>query len=264
MNKNKWFATGMGALIALTIGGGIFTFSGVSADEGLVNNISAVITDGVLQDDGEGNNGRRGNRNRGQNSEFLAAELGISVDELTAAREAARDAATDETTREERSELLAAELGITVEELEAANTAAKDAALAEALANGDITQEQIDTKEAQQAFKELFDKKEAAADALGLTVEELEAAKEAGTSKEEILENAGVTQEEVKAAVEEAKAEALADAVESGAITAEQAELIENSSERNGRGNGGNRGNGGRNGGRGNGGQGNGGETEDA
>ena len=110
------------------------------------------------------------------------------------------------------------------------------------MANGDITQEQVDLKEAKEAFKAVFDKKEAAAEILGTTVEDLEAAKEAGTSKEEILEDAGLTADEFSAAMEQAKADALAEAVANGDITAEQAELIENAPERNGR-NGGRRGN---------------------
>ncbi|MFT5195666.1 MAG: hypothetical protein ACI9EW_000341 [Cellvibrionaceae bacterium] len=253
MKNYKWFATGMGALLALTIGGAMFSYSGVSADTGLDNGIVSALVDRTTQQgDGPREGGGRGNRNGGRNnnSEFLAAELGISEDELTTARDAARDAAPEGATREERAELLAAELGISVEALQAANEAARDAAIAEALANGDITQEKIDTKEAMEAFKAVFDKKEAMASALGLTVEDLEAAKEAGTSKEQLLEDAGITQEELKAAVDEAKSEALADAVANGDLTAEQAELIENAPERGGRGNGGQ--GGGRNGGQGN------------
>ena len=268
MKNYKWFSIGMGALVALTIGGGLFTYNSVSADEGLGNGfVSAIIEEGIAQDEvpGEGNGrGRRGSRiNTG---EFLAAELGITTEELSDAREAARDAATDETTREDRAGLLATELGISVADLEAAQEAAEDAAIAEALANGDITQEQVDLREAKEAFKDIFDKKEAAAEALGLTAEELEAAKEDGTTKEELLDNAGITREELKAAVEEAKAEALDAAVENGDITAEQAELIENAPQgRNGRGEGnrGGRGNGGQ-GGRGNGNGQNGGNTGDA
>ena len=244
MKNYKWFYVGLGALIALMIGGSAFAFSGVSADEGIGSAvISAIADDGNLER-GRGPRDGNGRGRNGNNAEFLAAELGISVEDLEAAKDAAREAATDETTREEKKELFAAELGITVEELEAASEAAKDAALAEALANGDITQEEFDLIEAKEAFKAVFDKKAAMADVLGLTVEELEAAKESGAHKEALLEDAGLTREELKAAVEEAKAQALEDAVANGDITAEQAELIENAPERN---------RGGRNGGRGNG-----------
>ncbi|MEM9777102.1 MAG: hypothetical protein AAF902_21160 [Chloroflexota bacterium] len=238
--NNKWFNMGMGALVALTVGGGILTYNSVSADEGFGSNIVSAVIDG----DGDIERGRgprdgNGRGRNGNNAEFLAAELGVTVEDLDAARDAAQEASTEETTREERQELFASELGITVAELETAREAAEDAALAEALANGDITQEQFDTIEAKEIFSDLFDKKEAMADALGVTVEELE-----DGDKAELLESAGITREELKAAVEEAKADALEAAVESGDLTAEQAELIENAPER-GR-NGGGRGNGGR------------------
>ncbi|MEM8859841.1 MAG: hypothetical protein AAGD96_16050 [Chloroflexota bacterium] len=244
MKNYKWFYVGLGALIALMIGGSVFAFSGASADDGLESTLVSAIVDGEVERrrgprDGNGNGRGQG----GNNSEFLAAELGVTVEDLGAARETVREISTEDTTREERQELYAAELGVTVGELEAASEAAKDAALADALASGEITQEQFDLIEAKEAFGELFDKTEAMASALGLTVEQLEEAKEAGTDKETLLEDAGITREELKAAVEEAKAQVLADAVENGDITAEQAELIENAPER-GR-NGGGRGQGG-------------------
>ncbi|MEM9774663.1 MAG: hypothetical protein AAF902_08800 [Chloroflexota bacterium] len=244
MKNYKWFYVGLGALIALMIGGGAFAFSGVSADEGLGSAVISAISDDSDMERRRGPRDGNGRGRNGNNAEFLAAELGVTVEDLEAAWDAAREASTEETTREERQELFAAELDITVAELEAAGEAAEDAALAEGLANGDITQEQFDLIEAKEIFKELFDKKAAMADALGLTVEELEAAKDAGTDKEALLEEAGITRDELKAAVEEAKAQALADAVANGDLTAEQAELIENAPER---------GRGGRNGGRGNG-----------
>lgn len=250
--KQKWMTAGIGAALALMIGGAVFTANSVSADEGFGSNIVAAVT-GEDVERGRGPRGEgRGRGNRLNVGEFLAIELGITEDELSEARQAARDAATEDMTREEKMELFATQLGLTVAELEAAHDAAEDAAIAEALANGDITQEQVDLREAKEAFKEVFDKKEAVAGILGTTVEELEAAKEDGASKEEILEEAGLSRDEFKAAMEEAKAAALAEAVANGDITAEQAELIENAPERNGRG--------GRNGGRG---QGNGGDAAD-
>ena len=241
MKNYRWFYVGLGALVALMIGGGVFAFSGASANTEVDSTvISAIVEDEVERGRGPRDENRNGQGFKGSNAEFLAAELGISVDDLDAAREAVQEASTEDTTREERQELLAAELGISIEELELAREAAKDTALTEALANGDITQEQFDLIEAKEAFREVFDKKAATADALGLTVEELEAAKEAGTDKATLLEDAGMTRDELKTAVEEAKAQALEDAVANGDITAEQAELIENAPER---------GRGGRNGG---------------
>ena len=88
------------------------------------------------------------------------------------------------------------------------------------------------------AIREFFkaEKVEAAADILGLSVDELEAAREAGTSKEELLENAGLTAEEFQALMTEAKEASIAEAIDSGLITEEQAA---NFAERQGNGRGG-------------------------
>jgi hypothetical protein len=64
------------------------------------------------------------------------------------------------------------------------------------------------------------------ADALGLTVEELQAAKESGQRISEIAEAQDVDLEEVRAAVEEAKAEMVQQALDDELITEEQAECI--------------------------------------
>ncbi len=66
----------------------------------------------------------------------------------------------------------------------------------------------------------------AAADALGMTVEELEAAKESGQRFSEIAEAQEVELEDVKAAVEEAKADMVQQALDDDLITEEQAECI--------------------------------------
>jgi hypothetical protein len=105
---------------------------------------------------------------------------------------------------------LAEALGITVEELQAAQEAARAAALEQAVADGLITQEQADQIAESGGrslrgghFGDFGDKDELLAEALGITVEELQAA-----------------QEEVRAAK-------LAQMVEDGVITQEQADLME-------------------------------------
>lgn len=106
-------------------------------------------------------------------------------------------------------EELAAALGITVEELQAAQEAVKAAALEQAVADGLITQEQADQM-AQLGdramrgghFGAFGDNEELLADELGITVEALQAA-----------------QEEVNAA-------RLAQMVEDGVLTQEQADLM--------------------------------------
>jgi hypothetical protein len=99
----------------------------------------------------------------------LADQLGISVDQLRSAREAAHEAVVAELgeperpqgrppTQEERDALrqqfeqrkalfdqkLAEQLGISVDELKAARQAVAEAGIAEKVASGEITQEQAD------------------------------------------------------------------------------------------------------------------------
>ena len=71
---------------------------------------------------------------------------------------------------------LAEALGITVDELADAQQRAYGAALADAVAAGQLTQEQADDILARRALKRAIDKNAILAEALGLTVDELEAA----------------------------------------------------------------------------------------
>ena len=64
------------------------------------------------------------------------------------------------------------------------------------------------------------------ADALGLTVEEIEAARADGVTLPELAEEQGVEMAEVRAAAEAAKAEMVQAAVDEGLITEAQAERI--------------------------------------
>ena len=84
---------------------------------------------------------------------------------------------------------------------------------------------------------------ESAAEILGLTVAELEAAREAGSSMEELLEDAGLTAEEFRALMATAREESVAEAIDSGLITQEEADAFAERQE-NGRGQRGNRNNG--------------------
>lgn len=117
--------------------------------------------------------------------QYLADALGITVDELGTAQEAARNAALDQSVAEglltqeqadairngegrglgirpprgqestiDMRALLADALGISVDDLEAAEQSARESGLAQAVADGVITQEQADLMAARDVLKE--------------------------------------------------------------------------------------------------------------
>lgn len=171
--------------------------------------------------------------------------------------------------------LLADELGITVEELDAAHETAREAAKAEIqekIENGELPErgardgfkggqrERPDgfdgserempagreapegmegMRDAAGVMREYMDPQAWTAEALGMTVEELEAAHEDGATMPELLEDAGLTGEEFQQAMQDAYDAALAQAVEDGVITQEQADMMKEMGLRGKRGPGG-------------------------
>ena len=119
--------------------------------------------------------------------------------------------------------LLADALGISVEELQAARKAANQAAIEQAVETGLITQEQADEMQARKNLQSYLDRNSLLARALGMTVEELEAAREDGTLYD-ILSN--ITPAELQAQMQTAMESAVQQAVADGAITQAQADLI--------------------------------------
>lgn len=254
MKVNKYFYMGLGAIVALALAAfGFNTYTSAQAaeaDNGIVflqlqdDGIEAAIdgSEDIEHRRGKGK-GKRGFGSRDNSA--LIEELGVTQEEWDAAKEATQaefEDAEEKPDRETVTAFFADQLGVTVEELEAAQEAVKEARLAEALANGDITQEQIDAMEARQAVFETIDKTAIAADILGLTVEEVEAG-----NLRDLIEESGLSRAELSEAMQAAYADAIAQAVEDGVITQEQADLIEdNSFGRKGFGNRGNsnRGNG--------------------
>ncbi len=206
MNKKNKFPLIVVSLLVLTLSLGAVAFAP-----------SPVANNGP---GGEGGNqGERGRDGFG-NNENLADALGITVEEFQAAFEEAR---TNADGREGFDEALATALGISVDALESA----QDAALAQALADGDITQEQYDQIVARQAIKEYVDREAMIADALGITVVELQAAQEAGQKISDLLEDLDIDQETFEASVQAAQEAAFAQAVADGVITQEQADEIQ-------------------------------------
>jgi len=139
------------------------------------------------------------------------------------------------------TEALAAELGITVAELEAAQESAQLSVLEQLVADGSISQEQMDeilaNKELRQLAQEIFGPEDAQAviaATLGMSVTELEAAREDGQRLPDLAAAADVTVADLMEAVSAARAEAIEAAVVAGTLTAEQAEQLQERPERMG------------------------------
>lgn len=120
-------------------------------------------------------------------------------------------------------EALAEALGITVEELQAAREKLMAERLAQAVEDGYMTQEQADSMLAMHAVHAYIDRQAILADVLGLTVEELEAARADGSLYDTL---ANITPAELQARMQAAMEAAVQQAVADGAITQAQADLI--------------------------------------
>lgn len=121
---------------------------------------------------------------------------------------------------------LAEALGITVEELQAARRQATAAYLADAVTAGDITQEQADLMLAKHALSGVIDRHALLAEALGLTVEELEAALAGGQSLSDLMTAAGIDADTLQTNIQAAYEAAIARAVADGVITQAQADAV--------------------------------------
>lgn len=121
-------------------------------------------------------------------------------------------------------EYLAEALGITVEELQAARETAYAAYLADAVAAGEITQAQADELLARQRLSSYIDHETLVAEALGLSVEELETALADGQSLSDLMTAQGLTAETLQTAIQTAYEAAIARAVADGVITQAQAD----------------------------------------
>lgn len=263
MNTRKYFYMGLGAIVALIIGAGAFAFSESTQASAADGFISAQVSEdgfGLNADDSfdgvehPGRPGRGGKRGGDRDNSALLEELGVTQEQWDAAKEAVQasfEGSEGRPDRETAQALFAEELGVTVEEIQAAKEAVREAKLADALANGEITQEQIDLMEARRAVMETIDRQAVMADILGITVEELEAAKEAGTVRD-LVEESGLTREDIQTQAKDAYDAAVDQAAADGLITDEQAEQLKEAGfgkgkrghgkggKRGGRGNGGN------------------------
>lgn len=216
-----------------------------------------LLGDGYLNHGGPGFKG--GDIDYGQ---LLADALGITVEELEAATQTARDAALDQAVAQglltedqanqmkvwggrrdvrvgrgnkdaatanaiDEQALLANALGITVEQLQAARETANQAAIAEAVAQGLITQEEADAMQARKAVQSYLDRDALLAKALGITTEELQAAYDEDQTLTDLLTAQGLDAAAVRANLQTAYTEALAQAVADGVITQAQADEMQ-------------------------------------
>lgn len=174
-------------------------------------------------------------------------QIAQAVDDTAATEQAA--APTDVTrgmrgVRGVHGEALAEALGISVDELEAAQEEARAAALEQAVTDGELTQEQADRiaeRSGGRGMPGIYGSDELLAEALGISVDELEAAqaKVQADMLAQAVEDGRLTQEQadlmaarqavqpyVQERLQSAYEEAVQAAVEAGAITQEQANAL--------------------------------------
>lgn len=271
MNWLKKTAVVVG-LMAMVGGAGTFAYAQTTSPDTFVsNNTNRGLSNfQLIQDsedtpnnfegmpEGERRGGRNGGRHGGRGGNFgiprgivdrdaieqaTADALGLSVEALQEARE-----------NGQRLNEIADEQGVSMEEIMEAKQAVVTDAINQAVADGELTQEEADEIFAHMALRETVKElkqspevMEAVADALGISVDELEAAREEGTKLHELADAQGVDIATVKEAGKVAFETAVNDAVADGSLTQEQADDILSGEGCNG-------GRGGRNGGpRGNG-----------
>ena len=230
---------GIGLLLGALFLGTVATVAFAQGARGELGRSDIRIGDG----DDWGPPGLRGGRGLGDMDTMHAAiadALGISVDALEEALAEGKTIVD-----------LADELGVEIEVVRDAMQAAHDEALTKAVADGLMTQEQADglrERMGQLAFDAYYFPRArpeglewpdrdglhrenvdaAIADALGLTVDELQEAREDGKTLAELAETAGVSLDEVLDAMRAARADAIQQAVEDGQLTQEQADRFQN------------------------------------
>ena len=121
---------------------------------------------------------------------------------------------------------LADALGITVDELQAAMQEAHQAGIAQAVEDGQITQEQADLMLAMGALRDYIDRDALIAEALGITPEALQQARADGKSMATLLEEFGLTTDTFQEAMQSTREAAIQQAVDDGVITQELADQI--------------------------------------
>jgi ribosomal protein S20 len=130
--------------------------------------------------------------------------------------------------------LLAEALGISVEQLEAAQEQAHLKAIEQAVAEGLITQEEADEMLSRMALRSYLDRDAITAEALGISLAELEQARADGKPMAVIIYELGLDRATIRANMQAAHEAAIQQAVTDGVITQEQADEILNGQGRGG------------------------------
>lgn len=131
--------------------------------------------------------------------------------------------------------LLAKQLGISVDDLSAARNEALELRIQAGLDSGELTQAQADLMRAQHAAKAYIDHEAVLASALGISVEDLQAARDQGKTISDLMTEQGVSTDELNANLQTAYETAVQKAVDEGVITADQATLLLQHAENGGR-----------------------------
>lgn len=130
--------------------------------------------------------------------------------------------------RDAFDQAMAGQLGISVDALLAAREAARDEALDILVEDGTITPEQADTFRERQALLERLktERDTILADQLGISVEELQAAREDGQTIRELAEEQGLDLLRFQVAVETAFENRILELADEGVITEQQAQRL--------------------------------------
>ena len=131
---------------------------------------------------------------------------------------------------------IADSLGISLAEWEAAEDASYDARIAEKIEDGRLTADEAADKQAIHDFKASIDEDSVLAQALGISVAELDEARANNVTYSDLLDELGLTDDEVDAAEQAITAQLVEDAVADGSLTAEQAEQVLNGRDGHGHG----------------------------
>jgi len=123
--------------------------------------------------------------------------------------------------------LLAEELGISVEELAAAQQAAREAAIQQLVDAGVLTAEQAGLANAAADLRSYLDRHALNAEALGMTPEALTQTRLDGTTLAEILDDQGLSLSEYQENLAQVREDALAQAVADGVITQDQLDQLQ-------------------------------------